>query len=166
VSWNVTASEVVVETKTESKVVKETGYYDMCDVVDLNEVALLVMHHMHNSEFANIGAGVGGGFENTKELKVMNYKEVVNGPDGMRWQAEVENKYQRMVTNKVFEVGLRKDLPAGTKIIDSVWAMKKKSNGTMRGQMNARGFKQIKGQHYDGTTISSPVTNSTLLELC
>ena len=59
----------------------------------------------------------------------MNYKEAGNGPDGMRWQAEVENEYQRMVTNKVVEVVLRKDLPAGTKIIDSVWAMKKKSNG-------------------------------------
>jgi hypothetical protein len=38
-----------------------------------------------------------------------------------------------MVANKVFEVVLRKDLPAGTKIIDSVWAMKKKSNGALRG---------------------------------
>ena len=56
----------------------------------------------------------------------MNYKEAVNGPDGVRWQAEVENEYQRMVTNKVFDVVLRKDLPAGTKIIDSVWLMKKK----------------------------------------
>ena len=78
----------------------------------------------------------------------------------MHWQAEVENEYQRMVANKVFEVVLRNDLQAGTKIIDSVWAMKKKSNGTLRGRMNARGFKQVEGQHYDGTTISSPVTNS------
>jgi hypothetical protein len=31
----------------------------------------------------------------------------------------------------VFEVVLRKDLPAGTKIIDSVCVMKKKSNGTI-----------------------------------
>jgi hypothetical protein len=51
-------------------------------------------------EFANIGSGVGGGFENTKELKVMNHKEAVNGPDGMHWQAEVENEYQQMVANK------------------------------------------------------------------
>ena len=43
----------------------------------------------------------------------------------------------------------------GTKIIDSVWAIKKKkSNGTLRGQMNARGFKQVEGQHYKVTTIS------------
>jgi len=50
-----------------------------------------------------------------------------------------------MVTSKVkvFKVVLRKDLPAGTKIIYSIWAMKKKSNGTLCGQMNARGFKQV-----------------------
>ncbi len=59
VSWNVTASEVDVETKTKSIVVKETGYYDMFNVVDLNEVVLLAMHHMQNSEFANVSAGVG-----------------------------------------------------------------------------------------------------------
>jgi hypothetical protein len=133
VSWNVTASEVDVATETEALVVKDTGYYDMFNVVDLDEVLLLAMHHMQSSEFANVGAGVGGGFENTKELKVMNYKEAINGPDGVRWQAEVENEYQRMVANKVFEVVLRNDFQAGTTIIDSVWAMKKKSNGTLHG---------------------------------
>ncbi len=96
----------------------------------------------------------------------MNYKEAINGPDGVHWKAKVENKYQQMLTNKVFEVVLHKDLPMGTKIIDSVWAMKKKSNGMLRGQMNARGFKQVKRQHYNVTTISSPVTNSATIKLC
>jgi hypothetical protein len=40
VSWNVAASKVNVETETESKVVNEAVYYDMFNVVDLNEVAL------------------------------------------------------------------------------------------------------------------------------
>jgi hypothetical protein len=31
--------------------------------------------------------------------------------------------------------------------------------------MNARGYKQVKGQHYDGTTISSPVTNSATIRI-
>jgi len=70
-----------------------------------------------------------------------------------------------MVANKVFEVVLRKDLPAGTKIIDSVWVMNKMSNGILRGRMNASGFKQVKGQHYNGTTISSPVTNSATIRI-
>ena len=62
VSWNVTASEVDVATET----VKETGYYDQFNIVDPDEVSLLAMHHMQMSELANVGAGVGGGFENTK----------------------------------------------------------------------------------------------------
>ena len=70
-----------------------------------------------------------------------------------------------MVTNKVFKVVLRKNLPAGTTIIDSVWAMKKKSNGMLHGRMNARGFQQVEGQHYDGTTISSPVTNLATIRI-
>jgi hypothetical protein len=70
-----------------------------------------------------------------------------------------------MVANKVFEVVLRKYFPAGMKTIDSIWATKKKSNGTLCGQMNARGFKQVKGQHYDGTTISTTVTNSATIRI-
>ena len=65
--------------------------------MDLDKVSLLAMHHMQTLEFANVGAGVGGGFENSKELKVMNYNKAVNGPDGVHWQAEVENEYQQMV---------------------------------------------------------------------
>ncbi len=33
-------------------------------------------------EFANVGAGIGGGVENTMELKPMKYKEAINGPGG------------------------------------------------------------------------------------
>jgi hypothetical protein len=43
--------------------------------------------------------------------------------------------------------------------------MKKKSNGTLHGQMNARGFKQVERQHYDSTTISSLVTNSATIRI-
>ena len=73
----------------------------MFNVVDLSEIAILAIHHMQNTEFANVGAGVGGGFAYAEELKVMNYNQAVNGPDGMRWRAEVENEYQQMLTNKV-----------------------------------------------------------------
>jgi hypothetical protein len=69
------------------------GYYDIFNVVDLSEIALLAMHHIQSTEFDNVGAGVGGGFENTNKLKVMNYKEAVNGPDSKHWKAEVETKY-------------------------------------------------------------------------
>ncbi len=46
------------------------------------------MHHMQITEFANVSAGIGVGFENAKELKVMNCKEAVNARDGERCKAE------------------------------------------------------------------------------
>jgi hypothetical protein len=95
VSSNVTALEVDVETvETKADTLVDQGCYDIFNDVDLSEIALLVMHHMQCTEIANIGEGVGGGFENAKELKVKNYKEAVNGPGGKHWKAEVENKYR------------------------------------------------------------------------
>ncbi len=49
--------------------VKETGYYDMFNVVDLNEVSLLAMHHTQNLEFANVGAGVVADLKTPKSSK-------------------------------------------------------------------------------------------------
>jgi hypothetical protein len=37
-------------------------------------------------EFANFGASIGGGFENTMELKPMKYNEAINGPDRKAWE--------------------------------------------------------------------------------
>jgi hypothetical protein len=56
----------------------------------------------------------------------------------------------------VFKIVLQKDLPSGNKVIDSVWSMKRKSNGTLHGRMHARGFKQVEGQLYNSTEINSP----------
>jgi hypothetical protein len=63
----------------------------------------------------------------------MTYNKAINRPDNEHWKAEVENKHQQMVKSKVFKTVLKADLPPGTMIIDSVWMMKKKSNGTLCG---------------------------------
>ncbi len=63
----------------------------------------------------------------------MSYNEAINGPNGKHWKEEDENKYQCMLANKVFKVVLQKNLPSGTKVIDSVWAMKTKIIGTLCG---------------------------------
>jgi hypothetical protein len=75
----------------------------------------------------------------------MTYNKAINGPDGERWKAEVENEYQQMGNCKVFKHVLKSDLPTKAKVIDSVWAMKKTSNGTLCGRINVRGFKQVEG---------------------
>ena len=70
-----------------------------------------------------------------------------------------------MLHNNVFKTVMIANLPHGTKLIDSVWAMEKKSNGVLCGRINARGFMQVEGQHDDGTTISLPVTNAVTIRI-
>jgi hypothetical protein len=41
--------------------------------------------------------------------------------------------------------------------------MKKKSNEKYRARLNARGYDQIYGVHYDSTSISSAVTNDATI---
>jgi hypothetical protein len=60
-----------------------------------------------------------------------------------------------MLDNGVFEPVNISKIPKGTKLIDTTWAMKKKSSGTLRGRINVRGFRQIDGEHYDSTCISA-----------
>jgi len=53
------------------------------------------------------------------------------------------------------------------KIIDSSWAMKKKTNGVLRGQMNTRVFKQVEGQQTTTSWQSAHQSQTQqLLELC
>ena len=95
----------------------------------------------------------------------MMYNEAINGPDGEQWKAEVENKYQQMLHNNVFETVMIANLPPGINLINGVWAMKKKSNGVLCSRVNARGFKQVEGQCYNSTTISSLVTNTATIRI-
>jgi hypothetical protein len=123
VTWNVTATKVDIEVEKTVNM----GYYDIFNVTDDTEVTTIVVNHNLFAKLANVGAGVGGESANTQELKVMTYNEAINGPDGNHWKEEFDSKFNQMVKNKVFETVHKKDLPPGTKIIDSIWAMKKRA---------------------------------------
>jgi len=114
-------------------------------------------------EVAFVGAGIGGGFENTAKLKVMKFKEAMKSKDAEAWCKAAEEEHDRMMKHKVWEPIKREDVPEGATTITSTWAMKKKANGTFRARLNARGFQQIDGLHYDGQTISSPVANDATI---
>ena len=124
------------------------NYYNILGFNE-NEDKILTDYHNCFCKFVNVGAGVGGGFKNTKELCVMKYNKAVNGLEGVAWKAEVKKEHQQMESKEVFDAFKMADLPKGTKVIDTTWAMKKKSSGTLRGRVNAHGFKQIGGQHYN-----------------
>ncbi len=53
------------------------------------------MNKSHNdalTKYVNVRAGIGGGFTNTQELKVMKYHEAINGPDGDARKADMFTK--------------------------------------------------------------------------
>ena len=124
----------------------ESRYYDaMCDLQGMG------------TEFALVGAGIGGGFENTKELKVMKYDEAMSGPDKPHWERAAYEEYLRMLKHKVWVAIQRCKVPKWAKILTSTWACKKKSNGVYRARLNARGFEQVDGMHYIKSDKSAPV---------
>ena len=134
----------------------EFGYY-----ADLRSMATNEMCNedvLVDYEMAAVGAGLGGGFENTRELKVMKYKETMKDDPG-NWLPAVVEEHDRMVKHKVWKPVKKSEVPVRSKVLTSTWAMKKKSNGTYRARINGRGYEQIEGQHYDGSSIHAPVTN-------
>ena len=70
-----------------------------------------------------------------------------------------------MVTNRVWEPLDKKDLSEGAKVMTSTWACKKKSNSTHHGQLNAKGFEQIEGKHFDPTSTAALVTDNTMMRI-
>ena len=114
-------------------------------------------------EIACVGAGIGDGFSNTNGLKVMKYKEAMASPEAKGWKEAVVKDHDRMVQHKVWKPVKHKDVPAGAKVITSTWAMKKKSHGFKRARLNGRGYEQVDGDHYDASSIASPVTNDVTI---
>jgi hypothetical protein len=117
-------------------------------------------------ETAFVGAGVGGGYSHTNELKVLNYKQAMASSNRQAWLEEIDNEYKRFEKFKVFKIVPRSELNDDDEVKSTTWAFKQKSNGKCRGRLNARGFEQVEGKHYNADFISSPVTNPMTIRFC
>ena len=117
------------------------------------------------TEYGQVGAGLGGGFENTQELHVMKYKEAMKTPDKPNWINEVNEEHERFKKHKCFKAVPRAEVPKGSKILTSTWAMKKKASGMFRARLNARGYEQVPGKHYDPNSIVAPVTSDVTIHI-
>ncbi len=115
-----------------------------------------------NIETSFVGAGVGGGFDKISELKVMNYREAMGSPQpqAAQWKVEVKNEKERFEKFDAVTVVKLSQIPKGTKIMSTVWAMKNKPSGKLRGRLNVRGYEQIEGKSYYSDSIAAPVTNA------
>jgi hypothetical protein len=135
----------------------EENYYALLDQGDEAE--------FDPEDLICIGAALGGGFQNTQELHVKKYKEAMKGPDKDKWENAVFEEHERMVKNKVWRAVPKKDAPKNAKVMTSTWAMNKKSNGTYRDRLNARGYEQVDRIDYDSSNISSPVKNDATIRI-
>ena len=66
-----------------------------------------------------------------------------------------------MTDHNVWTPVHRNTLNKDDKILTTTWAMKKKANGTYCARVNARGYEQVEGLHYDSSSTAAPVTNDT-----
>ena len=69
------------------------NYYSLLAELDNEEVELNGELANLYVEYSNVGAGIGGGFKNTNELKLMNYEQGINGLETKEWRAEIENEH-------------------------------------------------------------------------
>ena len=114
---------------------------------------------MNINEVNLVGAGIGGGFEVTSELKVMNFKKAMKSDEKEKWLQAIDEEWERMIKAGAFKAIKRNALNPNEKIITSTWAMKKKSNGKYHARLNAQGYEQKCGVHYKHDEISSPTVN-------
>ena len=116
-------------------------------------------------ELGLVGARLGGGIANTRELKVLSYAEAMVWPDRPKWEESAGEEHQRMEDNGVFEAVPISQVPANADMIDSTWPMKKKASGVYHAQLAARGFKQRAGVSYDPCDIMSPVVHEVTVHV-
>lgn len=111
-------------------------------------------------EFACVGASMlGGGIQNTDQLKQYKYDEAIRVLGREPTLAAVKEEHERMIKMKVWKRVKKKDIPDDAIVLSTTWAIKLKASGVIRARMVARGFEQIDGMHYDSTSIAAPVTS-------
>ena len=86
-------------------------------------------------------------------------------PEAAQWTKSVHEEHDRMVKHEVWKAIPPKEVPAGAKVLTSTWAMKMKSNGTFWARLNARGYEQVDGVHYDEHDKAAPVVSEATIHL-
>ena len=98
----------------------ERNYYDRVANPSANYYSILedaTEQEFAESEIAVVGAGLGGGFENTNELKVLNYKKAMASPDKEKWLEFIKEEFDRMTKYKVFRPVSKNRVPPKAKVV-------------------------------------------------
>jgi hypothetical protein len=142
----------------------EVNYYQRMWSIGEFSMCGLSMYGLSH-ELAAVGT-TGAEFNNTADLKPMKYEDAMNRSDWEEWIEAVKAEHDRFVKHQVWEPVPLDSIPADAKLLSSTWAMKQKSNNIKRARLNARGFEQVDGKHYDATNIAAPVVNNLTIRTC
>jgi Reverse transcriptase (RNA-dependent DNA polymerase) len=115
-------------------------------------------------ELMLIGMGNGNQIP-TDELHVKSFKAAMQSDDKDKWMIAVEEEHDRMIQNNVWTAINKHTLGKHEKVLTTTWAMKKKPNCKFRARINARGYEQVDGIHYDSSSIAAPVTNDVTIRI-
>lgn len=90
-----------------------------------------------------------------------NYKEAVSSPNYLQWKIAMDEEFESMEKNHTWSQVSKASLPKGTRIIDSTWIFRLKTNkdgsDRFRARLVARGFKDTNS--YDISEIYAPVAD-------
>jgi hypothetical protein len=89
-----------------------------------------------------------------------NFKQAKASHESGEWDKAIEQELTAMIDNQVYELV---DLPKSRKTVKSRWVFTKKSNGTFKARLVARGFSQMHG--VDFTETYAPTAKHDSLRL-
>ena len=72
--------------------IHQNYYAQLCELDD---------EEMKNIKIAAVGVGLSGKSNHTSKLKVMKFKEAMNGPESNRWKKGIKNEHKQMVMSRV-----------------------------------------------------------------
>ena len=121
---------------------------------------------LEDTKYGCVGTCIGSSIDNTNELKVvLGFNEAILSPDKNEWQELVDCEHARMLKNGVWEVVDCNNIPEGSDVIDSTWAMKKKVNCDYRAPLAAMGFKQKQRKSLVHHDLSSLVMHDITMHI-
>ena len=109
------------------------------------------------------------GFKASTDPDTMYYHQAMKAPDKEQFISAIVKEINDHITNNHWQLVPKSEVPAGTKVLDSVWSMKRKRDIRTRevykwkARLNIHGGQQEHGTHY--TETYSPVVNWSSVRL-
>eukprot|EP00957_Ditylum_brightwellii_P093861 7147614-Ditylum_brightwellii.AAC.1 len=95
----------------------------------------------------------------------MNFDEAMARKGKKEWEKEVDKEHGKFVKYSVWKPAPKSEVPKDAKVLTSTWVIKPKVNGTKRERLNACGFEQVDGLHYDSQDLLAPVVNDMTVRI-